>query len=68
MKYEVILFWSDEDQAFIAEVPELPGCTADGRTYREALRSVERVAKEWIATARELGRPVPEAKGRLKYA
>lgn len=68
MKYEVILYWSEEDGAFIAEVPELPGCMADGRSHREALRAVERVAKEWIATAKELGRPIPRPRGRLHYA
>ena len=68
MKHEVIIYWSDEDHAFVTEVPELPGCMADGRTYREALRAVERVAREWIETARELGREVPEPRGRLKYA
>lgn len=68
MKYEVILYWSKDDQAFIAEVPELPGCMADGKSYREALKAVERVAKEWIATARELGRTIPQPKGRLLYA
>ena len=68
MKYEVIIYWSEDDEAFIAEVPELPGCMADGKTYRGALRAVERVAKEWIETARELGREIPEPKGRLKYA
>ena len=68
MKHEVIIYWSAEDGAFVAEVPELPGCMADGRTYREALRAVERVAREWIETARELGREVPEPRGRLKYA
>jgi len=68
MKYEVILYWSQDDEVFVAEVPELPGCMADGRTYREALRAVERVAKEWIAVARELGREIPEPKGRLMYA
>lgn len=68
MKYEVIIYWSDEDQGFIAEVPELPGCMADGKTHREALRAVERVAGEWIAAARELGRPIPTPKGRLTYA
>ena len=68
MRYEVIIYWSDEDDAFVAEVPQLPGCMADGRTYKEALRIVERVAKEWIETARELGREVPDPKGRLKYA
>jgi len=68
LKHEVIIYWSAEDGAFVAEVPELPGCMADGRTHKEALHAVERVAREWIETARELGREVPEPKGRLKYA
>ena len=63
-RYEIILYWSEEDQAFIAEVPELPGCMADGPTYQEALANAERVIDEWIETARELGRPIPEPKGR----
>jgi predicted RNase H-like HicB family nuclease len=67
-KYEVIIYWSREDQAFIAEVPELPGCAADGKTYREALANVEVVIQEWIATAQELGRPIPQPKGRLVFA
>jgi len=67
-KYEVIIYWSVEDQAFIAEVPELPGCAADGKTYREALANVEVVIKEWIETATELGRPIPQPKGRLVFA
>jgi predicted RNase H-like HicB family nuclease len=67
-KYEVIIYWSGEDQAFIAEVPELPGCAADGKTYREALANVEVVIKEWIETATELGRPIPQPKGRLVFA
>jgi predicted RNase H-like HicB family nuclease len=67
-KYELIIYWSEEDQAFIAEVPELPGCAADGKTYREALANVEVVIEEWIETARELGRPIPEPKGRLVFA
>ena len=67
-KYEVIIYWSDEDQAFIAEVPELPGCAADGKTYREALANVEVVIREWIETATELGRPIPQPKGRLVFA
>jgi predicted RNase H-like HicB family nuclease len=67
-KYEVIIYWSDEDQAFIAEVPELPGCAADGATYQEALSNVEVVTKEWIETAKELGRTIPEPKGRLIFA
>jgi predicted RNase H-like HicB family nuclease len=67
-KYEVILFWSDEDEAFIAEVPELPGYMADGESYQDALANVEVVVQEWIETAQELGRPIPEPKGRLIYA
>ena len=67
-RYEIILFWSDEDEAFIAEVPELPGCMADGATYQEALANAETIIQEWIETARELGRPIPEPKGRLFYA
>lgn len=65
---EVIIYWSDEDQAFIAEVPELPGCIADGATHQEALANVEIMIQEWIETARELGRPIPEPKGRLIFA
>ncbi len=68
MKYEVILYWSAEDEAFIAEVPELPGCMADGATYQEALVNVEQIAQEWIETARELGREIPVPKGKLVYA
>ncbi|MBX9660249.1 MAG: type II toxin-antitoxin system HicB family antitoxin [Nitrospiraceae bacterium] len=67
-KYEVIIYWSKDDQAFIAEVPELPGCTADGATYQEALAHVETVIQEWIETAKDLGRPIPEPKGRLAFA
>lgn len=67
-KYEVIIYWSEEDQAFIAEVPELPGCAADGATYQEVLSNVETVIQEWIETAKELGRPIPEPKGRLMFA
>jgi predicted RNase H-like HicB family nuclease len=68
VKYELIIYWSEGDKAFIAEVPELPGCMADGKTYRQALAAAERVAKEWIEVARELGRPIPKPKGRLMYA
>lgn len=68
MKYEVILYWSDEDLLFIADVPELPGCAADGSTRQEALTNAEVVIREWIETAQELGRPIPEPKGRLVYA
>ncbi len=67
-KYEVIIYWSDQDQAFIAEVPELPGCAADGKTYREALANVEVIIAEWIQTANEMGRPIPQPKGRLVFA
>jgi len=67
-KYEIIIYWSDEDKAFIAEVPELPGCMADGKTYRQALSNAEVVIAEWIDTAKELGRPIPQPKGRLMYA
>jgi len=67
-KYEVIVYWSEEDQAYIAEVPELPGCMADGATYEEALENVQVTIAEWIETARTLGREVPVPKGRLTYA
>ncbi len=68
MNYEVILYWSEEDAAFIAEVPELPGCAADGQTRQEAIAKVEIVIAEWLETARELGRPIPKPKGRLLFA
>ena len=68
IRYEVIIYWSDEDQAFIAEAPELPGCAADGASYQEALANVEVVIQEWIETAKELGRQTPEPKGRLMFA
>ena len=67
-KYEVIIYWSTDDKAFIAEVPELLGCAADGATKQAALKNVDVVIKEWIATAKELGRPIPEPKGRLVFA
>ncbi|MBF0425789.1 MAG: type II toxin-antitoxin system HicB family antitoxin [Magnetococcales bacterium] len=66
--YEIVLYWSREDHAFIAEVPELPGCMADGVTRQEALANAERIIEEWLETARSLGRPIPEPKGRLMYA
>ncbi|MEH1799366.1 MAG: type II toxin-antitoxin system HicB family antitoxin [Nostoc sp.] len=66
-RYEIILYWSELDQAFIAEVPELSGCTADGDTYQEALHNVELVVQEWIEIAKDLGRPVPEPRPRLMY-
>jgi len=67
-RYEVIIYWSADDAAFIAEVPELPGCAADGPTYQDALAHVEVIIREWIETAREEGRPIPEPKGRLTFA
>jgi predicted RNase H-like HicB family nuclease len=67
-RYEIIIYWSEPDQAFIAEVPELAGCAADGPSYQEALAAVEVVITEWIETAKELGRPIPEPRGRLLYA
>ncbi len=68
IQYEIILYWSKDDQSFIAEVPELPGCAADGASYQDALANAEVVIREWIETARELGRPVPEPRGRLMFA
>jgi len=67
-RYEIIIYWSDEDQAFIAEVPELPGCVADGDTYEDVLTNVQTIMDEWIETARDLGREVPKPKGRLVFA
>jgi predicted RNase H-like HicB family nuclease len=67
-KYEIILYWSVDDDAFIAEVPELPGCAADGLTRQEALANAEIVIQEWIEAAQELGRPIPEPRGRLLFA
>jgi predicted RNase H-like HicB family nuclease len=68
IKYELIIYWSEEDDAFIVEVPELLGCAADGETYQEAVANAEIVIQEWIETAQGLGRPIPEPKGRLSYA
>jgi predicted RNase H-like HicB family nuclease len=62
-RYEIILYWSEEDEAYIAEVPELAGCAADGASYRDAIANVEVIIDEWIETATELGRTVPEPKG-----
>ena len=67
-KYEIILYWSEEDESYIAEVPELPGCMSDGSTYQETLKNVEIVIQEWIETAEELGREIPEPKGKLMFA
>ena len=68
IRYELIVYWGSEDQSYIVEVPELPGCMADGATYQEAVANAEVVIGEWIQTARELGRPIPEPRGRLMYA
>jgi predicted RNase H-like HicB family nuclease len=67
-KYEIIIYWSNEDNSYIGEVPELPGCMADGNTYIEALQNTEIIIQEWINTAKELGRKIPEPKGKLMYA
>jgi predicted RNase H-like HicB family nuclease len=68
IKYEIIIYWSYEDESFIAEVPELPGCVSDGKSYSEALSNLEIIIEEWIETAKELGREIPEPKGKLCYA
>lgn len=68
IKYEVIIYWSEEDNAFIAEVPELAGCMADGATYQEALANAQVIIQEWIETAREEGRSIPEPRGKLVFA
>jgi len=68
IKYEVIIYWSEEDQSYISEVPELPGCMADGKTYEEVIRNVKVVIKEWIETAKSLGREIPIPRGKLAYA
>ncbi len=68
LKYEVIIYWSREDKAFIAEIPELPGCMADGSTYQQAMDNVGVVAQQWLETAQQLGRPIPQPKGRLVFA
>lgn len=67
-RYEMIIYWSEGDQAFVAEVPELPGCASDGATYQEAVANAKVVIAEWIETAMELGRPIPEPRGRLMFA
>ncbi|ALB43325.1 MULTISPECIES: type II toxin-antitoxin system HicB family antitoxin [Nostocales] len=68
LRYEINLYWSEQDQAFIAEVPDLPGCAADGETYQEALQNIEIIMQEWIETAQELGRKIPEPTQRLMSA
>jgi predicted RNase H-like HicB family nuclease len=67
-KYELIIYWSEQHQSYIAEVPELPGCAADGKSYNDVLANVEIVIQEWIETAKSTGRPIPQPKGRLAYA
>ncbi len=67
-KYQITIYWSEEDRAYIAEAPEIPGCAADGKTYREALRNVEVIIQEWIDAAKQLKREIPQPKGRLLYA
>jgi len=67
-KYELIVFWSDEDDRYVAEVPELPGCMADGGTYEEAVKNSQQIIFEWIETAENIGREIPQPKGRLAYA
>jgi len=67
-KYEILIYWSAEDGAYLAEVPELPGCIADGSSYQEALKNAEVIIREWIETAQEIGRPIPEPRGKLMYA
>ena len=68
IKYEMIIYWSDVDEAFLVEIPELPGCMADGETYQEAVQNAEVVIQEWIATAQSLGRSIPEPRGRFVFA
>ena len=68
MRYEFIIYWSKADASFIAEIPELPGCMADGATYEEAVTNAQIVAAEWIETAKSLGRSIPEPRGKLAYA
>jgi len=67
-KYELIIYWSEDDSCFIVEVPELPGCFADGKNYEEAVVNAQKVIKEWIETATELNREIPKPKGKLMYA
>jgi len=68
MHYKVVIYWSPEDEAYIAEVPELAGCMADGETYFEALRNVQVIMEEWIQTVTELGRPIPQPQSKLVAA
>ena len=68
IRYQLVIYWSKIDQAFLVEVPELPGCMADGETYQEAIQNAEVIIQEWIDTATSLGRSIPEPKGRLMFA
>jgi predicted RNase H-like HicB family nuclease len=68
IEYELIIYWSEEDQSFVVEVPELPGCMADGETYEHAVANAQGIIEEWMETAHELGRIIPEPRGRLMYA
>ena len=68
MRYELIIYWSRTDKSFIVEVPELPGCQADGATYEQAVANAQTVIQEWLETARSLNRPIPEPRGKLAYA
>lgn len=67
-RYEMIIYWSADDSAFIVEVPELPGCMADGKTYEDAVKNALKIIDEWIETSKELGREIPQPKGKLMYA
>ena len=67
-KYELIIFWSEDDERYVVEVPELPGCMADGLTYEEAIQNTQKIISEWIETAESLGREIPQPRGRLAYA
>ena len=68
MRYELIIYWSRADECFVVEVPELPGCLADGATYEQAVANAQTVIQEWLETARSLNRPIPKPRGKLAYA
>lgn len=68
VKYELIIYWSEQDEAFIVEVPELSGCMADGASYEEAISNARLTITEWIETAKSMGRKIPEPKGKLMFA
>lgn len=68
IKYEMIVYWSEIDNAYLVEVPEIAGCMADGATYQEAVNNAQQIIQEWLDTAQELGRFIPKPKGRLLYA